>query len=666
MNVRNLIFVVVFFYFFTFANPLISQFVIFNKPLSSRIANYKISVKLDPEMKIVEGHELLTWRNDSRDLINELQFHLYLNAFKNSETTFMKEGGHRGRKFKFKEEAWGYLDVNSLSIVEGPDLTNSIEFIQPDDNNPEDQTVIRVPLPKPLLPNETIKLSINFTSKLPQVFTRTGYWDDFFLIAQWFPKIGVYTNGAWNCHQFHANSEFFADYGVYDVEITVPQEYVVGATGSRVDSVDNADGTKTLTYHAEDVHDFAWTADPDFRIFSDQWRHVKIMFYAQPDHFQQAKRHLEAAKIALKFYSEWYGKYPYPTLTIVDPAPGAEGASGMEYPTFIVAGFTHWLLPKGIRIVEMVVIHEFGHNYFYGLLGSNEFEEPWLDEGINSYAETRVMKYAFGEKGNWLDIAGIKLSDLEFQKLQYFAGTKLDPIVRKAWEFYSGASYTVNSYAKPVLVLTTLENYLGEKTMNKIMKTYCERWKFKHPTTQDFIDVVNEVSDQDLNWYFNQTLYGSNELDYAVTYVRSRVLHESQGIGVEAQEEKEISTNDKSAKSDIKKDSVEMKKKEKLYENEVRIRCLGGVIFPVEVLIKFKNGEEIREQWDGHGRWVKYKYVKPTQIEFAQIDPENKVVLDVNTLNNSRTLKRLAKGVNKLSLRWLFWMQNILHLFTTL
>ena len=186
---------------------LYSQKPMFEEPLSPRIANYKIDVTLDTEKKMLYGSELLTWKNDSNDEINELQFHLYLNGFKNESSTFMKESKGRQRSsFADKKEGWGWINIIKMQKEDGTDLTDRIEFIQPDDENEFDQTVIRVVLEKPIKPFEEINLNIDFEAKLPKVFARTGYHQDFYMIGQWFPKIGVYeeageryaTEGQWN------------------------------------------------------------------------------------------------------------------------------------------------------------------------------------------------------------------------------------------------------------------------------------------------------------------------------------------------------------------------------------------------------------------------------------------------------------------------------------
>jgi hypothetical protein len=656
-----------------FCTGAFAQPAIFQQPLSPRIANYDINVRLDTEKRMLYGNQTLTWFNKSGDTITELQFHLYLNAFRNSKSTFMKESGGSSRGHKIDKDGWGFIEVNKITLPSGEDLTAGMEFIHPDDDNEDDKTVFRLPLSKPLPPGESIVLNFEFTAKLPQPpFARTGAKKEYFFVAQWFPKIGVYIDDKWNCHQFHATSEFFADYGVYNVRMTVPENNVVGATGLEVEIVKNGDGTATHFYHAEDVHDFAWTTSPEFVEFTGKAQDVDIRVLMQPDRAYQGPRHLEAAKAAVEYFQNWYGDYPFPNLTVVDPRRGAGGSGGMEYPTLITAGTTYGL-PEGMRAVELVIIHEFGHNFWYHLLASNEFEESWMDEGINTYTEIQIMNDRYGPVGDAINFMGIKINDLQFQRGQYIFFPDLDPIVRKAWEFYNGTSYGVNSYAKPGLVLTTLQNYLGKETMQKVMRAYVERWRFKHPKTQDFINVANEVSGQDLNWFFEQALFSKAIIDYSVDQVFTREIKKSEGydftLSVTAPDstmtDGSSDTTSQAAansKTDSAKnsDSVEAKSKPKIYESGVNVRRLGTFTFPVEVLVEFENGEKIRESWDGQDLWKKIRYTKPTKLVSATVDPDRKIPLDVNFTNNGKAVKASSLGVNKLAAQWLFWMQFLL------
>ena len=244
------------------------------------------------------------------------------------------------------------------------DLTKQMRFIAPDDGNEDDRTVMAVTLPAPVEPGETITLDIAFTAKIPRPFARTGAIGNYFFIAQWFPKLGVLdAAGRWNCHQFHVGTEFFSDFGVYDVRMTVPRGWPLAATGRERARTDNPDGTTTHRYYQEDVHDFAWTTSPDFLEARERFEHpglqpVEMRLMLQPEHASQAARHFESARATLRLYGEWFGAYPYGHLTIVDPV-WQSATDGMEYPTLFTVG-TRWLTPREDTYLEDTVVHEAG------------------------------------------------------------------------------------------------------------------------------------------------------------------------------------------------------------------------------------------------------------------------------------------------------------------
>ena len=624
--------------------------------LSRQVVSYDLRARLVPDTKSVEGHEVLTWTNDSETAVSELQFHLYMNAFKNNRTTFMKESGGISRGYKLDPKNWGYININKIAVQDGADLTGTIAYIQPDDQNPDDQSVMKVILPAPVEPQKKITLVIDFTTKLPKVFARSGFVGNFFMIGQWFPKIGVLWNGAWNCHQYHAQSEFFADYGAYRAELTVPANYVVGATGKRAGETKNADGTKTYVHVQEDVHDFAWTACPEFVEFREKYTlddpHVEteMILLVHRSHLKSKERYAQALRNGLEFYSKNYGGYPYETITLVDPAPGGMGAGGMEYPTLFTADTTSWM-PLGIRMPEMVTIHEFGHGYWYGIIGSNEFEEAWLDEGINSYSEVKAMDKYYGDDTSMLDICGVKMGDLVTQRLRVIGSGRFDPIVKYSWEYISGSSYSLNVYAKAALMMLTLERWLGEDVMSRIMKTYYERWKFRHPVTKDFVQVAEEVSGQELGWFFNQVLYSPDRLDYGISDLRAEEINEPNGIF----EGKTVEPKDSKAKRDA---SI----KPKTYRNTVVVARFGEWVFPQEILVVFGDGQKVRETWDGRDRWKRFVYTKRVKVVSAEVDPEHKLVLDVNYLNNSRVLEPQKLVVTRAALGFMHWLQGLLTL----
>ncbi|KAA3610611.1 MAG: M1 family peptidase [Calditrichaeota bacterium] len=645
MIIRNG-FILQFFLYLAIAT-LSAQPVIFENPLSPRIANYDIDVELDTSNRMLHGRETLTWFNKTDTPVQDLHFHLYLNAFRNSQSTFMIESGGRHRSNLIDKDGWGYIDIDSITI-DGSDVSEYIEFLQPDTDHPHDKTVCRIPLFHILKPGQSVNIEIEFTAKLPTPpFARTGAKAEYFFAGQWFPKIGVFENGVWNCHQFHVNTEFYADFGVYDVRINVPAGNIVGATGLEVEIIENENGTATHVYHAEDVHDFAWTTSPNFVEFRGREQDVDIRVLMQSDMAYQGERHLEAAKFSVRYFQDWYGDYPFPNLTVVDPRRGAFGSGGMEYPTLITAG-TIYGLPAGVYLPELVILHEFGHNYWYHLLASNEFEEAWLDEGINSYTEAKIMDHIFNDAGA-INMGAVQLSNKQFHRLRYLFFADYDPMLKHGWKYYSGSSYGANSYSRPAVILLTLDNYLGADVMRNAMQEYVKEWSFKHPKTNDFINVISRVAGQDLNWYFDQILYSNATLDYSVASIYSREVKKNRGVDFDDLEENATS------------DSLEVKEI-KQYESGIGVRRLGEFIFPVEIELTFADGEKIREKWDGKDLWKRYKYVRESKLISATVDPEQKILIDMNFSNNSRTLSSKDHGLKKVAIRMLFWLQSFLEM----
>jgi hypothetical protein len=619
------------------------------EPLSLRIANYDIDARLDVAQHTITAREVLTWRNTSSESVADLYFHLYLNAFANNRSSLMREAGEAIEDWqRDKPDGWGQQAISRF-VVDDSDRTAAIEWVHPDDDNVEDRTVIRVPLEHPIAAGASARIEVDFTAKLPKIFARAGYAGPFHFIAQWFPKIGVYDGGAWNCHQYHLTTEFFADFGVYDVRLTVPGDSVVGATGERQDEHDNGDGTKTLRYHAEDVHDFAWTVDPRFIEVTDHFDAVTLRLLLQPHHVTQAARHLDAVKAAMLRYRDWFGAYPYSQLTIVDPAPGGNGAGGMEYPTLITVG-TSWWMPAGLRFPELVTIHEFGHQYWYGMVANNEFEAAWLDEGINSYVEGLIMDERYGPQGSYIDVSGLRVDGIAARRAGYLAAPSHDPLTRYAWQFLDRRSYSSITYAKTALLLATLERYLGGDRLRVALRHYFERWRFQHPTARDFIEAINESTGEDLWWYFDETIYGTATLDYAVTRVETEDALEFAGAHVPA------TTGEEPAPAP----------KEKRYRNQVVVERLGDMRMPVEVTVSFEDGTETAEWWDGNDRWRRFEYVGTQRVDYAVVDPRHKLPLDVNLTNNSRMRDQATRGVIRLAGRWGFWFQNLLHVLTGL
>jgi hypothetical protein len=615
------------------------------RPLSPRNANYTIDVQLDARARTLTGRETLAWTNISTSPAGELQLHLYYNAWRNNQSTFIKEerlAGRRAGREGLEEDELASIDVSSFKIASGPaagaDLKASLRFIAPDDGNPDDRTVVAVTLPTPVQPNQSITLEIGWKSKLPRTVARTGVVGNYFFLGQWFPKMGVLQNdGKWNCHQFHATTEFFADYGVYDVRMTVPRGWPLAATGEMRERIDHDNGTTTYRFYQEDVHDFAWTTSPDYverhaRFEQDGLPPVDMRLMIQPEHLSQVERHFNATRAALRYYGEWVGAYPYGHITIIDPAWQSE-AEGMEYPTLFTAG-TNWLMPKASSDTEDVTIHETGHQWFYGIVGSNEFEDGWMDEGINSYVNARVDAEAFGgrmRETRWYFGGFVPwvFKDIPWDRVDfgdfiasYRRSATIDVPSTPSYEYWPG-NPTPISYSKPALWLHTLERALGWPTMQRILSTYVERWQFRHPKPADFFQIANEESGRDLSPFFDQVYRGSSTFDYGIQSVKSTAAG---------------------------KDN---------YRTDVVVRRYGDGIFPVTVLVTFSDGAQTRTAWDGGNRWKEISLDHATEATSAQVDPDQVLLLDTNFTNNSYAVEpRGPRAATKWAAKWMIWLED--------
>lgn len=607
--------------------------------LAPRVASYTIDATLDPGARAINGSALLRWRNPSRATVDELFIHLYLNAFASNRTTLMNGVRDSAERFLSRHpDGWGRIDVAAVQVGDG-DVTGELHFVRPDDNNPDDRTLARLELPRPVRPGETIEVRFDFNVRLPRLFMRAGHAAPFFFVAQWFPKVAVLQDGRWHAHQYHANSEYFADFGVYDVTLTVPDEYVLGYTGVATSERDNGDGTKTVRVLAEDVHDFAWTADPRFEVIEERVGEVLVRLLVQPHHRAQAPRYLEALRVAMTRYAEWFGPYPYPVLTVVDPGPGGLAAAGMEYPMLITVG-TAWWLPAGVRFPEMVTIHEYGHQYWYGMVASDEVNEAWLDEGINSYVEGRIMDDTYGAEHSYIDLFGFGAGAVPMQRFSYLASGGWDAIDTASFAMLDRRSYRATVYAKTALALLTIDRALGGDRLRGVLGEYFRAWRFRHPSGRDMRTFIDERLEEDLQPLFSQLFEGTGTLDYAVARI----------------DVNEVPPLRPGPQVDRGAQAAETPR----YRTEVIIERRGEVRMPVDILVAFEDGSQTRESWNGLDRWYRIQVTSTQQAAYAVVDPDEKLPLDVDRLNNSRMRTEGTRGISRLAGRWGLWLQSAL------
>lgn len=564
---------------------------------SNRVVEYHMDVKL-VDGNVLQGSQTITWTHPGKKTVSELYFHMYPNAFSSADTTFMQESGGKLRGDVMPTNGYGSMQIKEMKTEDGLSLMHRMQYVQPDDGNMKDTTLIKVRLPKPVKGGESITLHTRFEVKLPKIFARMGTADQFVMAGQWFPKLSVYepvgtrgrTNEGWNLHQYHGNSEFYADFGIYSVRIRVPETYKVAATGFPTQQAVVKNGEKIYQFYADDVHDFAWSASPDFVYAEEPFSApnvpgVRIKLYLDPAHEDLKERYFYAAKAALSNYSKWFGPYPYSTLSIVVPPKSGNGAGGMEYPTLVTAFGADDSTPG--YDLERTVVHEIGHQYFYGMVASNEFEEAWLDEGFTSYAEDKVMEQEYGLIPNLPVQSGLITSPA--------------PLTQNSWKFDSQNQYAANVYTRGKLVLLGIEQQVGAKTMERILSTYVKKYRFKHPTSSDFQKVVEQVTRTSWTDYFNQYVYGDGMADFAVEKITIHPI---------------------------------LKDGQTLYESSVTVQKKGSEYKKVPVLIMFEDGKTMTKEWDGSKERITYKLTYTSPVSWAMTDPLYTIVLENHHMNN--------------------------------
>lgn len=657
--------------------------------LSDRVVHYRINAALDPVRHTVTGKQKLTWRNRSKAEVRSVYLHLYMNAFANGHSTFHteKRNGYSGFRDEVdtKKGEWGYIDLQR--VAQGASKVG-YSFVQPDNGPAQDRTVVRLDLPTPVAPGASTTLDIDFLTKLPRVVARTGYVGTFHLVGQWYPKMAVLelpgergaTAPRWNAHEHHQQSEFYADFGHFDVMLTVPKGFTVGATGELQGTPVEKNGMLTHRYVQGDVHDFAWTADSRSAApLQDSWTgigspKVKISVLYPPDMAASAAPAMKAAKDALSYFSTTLGPYPYKTLTVVIPPHNAEAASGMEYPTFFTAVGLPKVAPGSLEEFELqfVTIHEFGHNYFQGILASNELEEPMLDEGMNEYWNHRMLRdrqQTISPFPAALKAIGVSAAfhGFDMERLGSPREEPADPLGASAYERLQGIG---PAYVRTATVMRDLEARIGKEAMERAVKEYYKRWKFRHPSIADLRETLADASGQraTVEAMFAQQVYATSKVDDRVDKFSSeeilpqRGMAQAKGAWVE-EEQDAVDKRIDDARKAWKKANPDAKEGAGPfpYRTSVTLRRRGAPV-PQVLVVKFADGSSQSVTWNDSTRWQRYEFVTAARAVSAQIDPQRMHYLDTSKLDDSRTLKKDASA----SRRWGGDFAAIVNIFLSL
>lgn len=661
--------------------------------LSDRVVRYAIAAELDPVKHTLTGKQQLTWRNRSAQPVCSIYLHMYLNGFEGPGSTFMTEqrassGGFRSN-VATKDGEYGYIRLDK--VAQGGAVAKW-SFVQPDGGPKTDRSVVRIDLPTPVAAGASTTLDIDFFDQLPRVVARTGYYGSFHLIGQWFPKIGVLelpgergaTAPRWNAHEFHLHSEFYADYGSYDVQLTVPKDYTVGATGQLQGTPVERAGKTTHHYVQDDVHDFAWTADkryakPLIKTWNGPLGPVEVKVLYHPEYTSNAEPVAQATIDSLAYFSKTLGAYPYKTATAVIPPYGAAEAGGMEYPTFFTADSTDQVAAGSLGrfMLDFVTVHEFGHGYFYGILGSNEFEEPMLDEGMNEYWDQRMMtarKQGINLTLPWLRALGIgtQFSPFDMERISANLNDPADPLGNNSWVRMSSSSYG-SVYSRTATAMRQIEKQVGTPAMEQAMKLYYARWKFRHPALADLRDALAEGTGKPaiVNRAFDAYVFGTGKTDDRISSLSSEERLPLPGYV--AYQGKQVLVGSKAIDAAINKHRTAWKKAHpnaKAWEGAFPYRTVAMVrrdaIKPLQTLrIHFADGSQRDYPVTSQDSWQRFVVITPSKAVSAELDPEHLVRMDANRLNDSRTLEPQPQASRRWFGDFTTLLQSLLALLAT-
>lgn len=560
--------------------------------------SYEIQARLDTKEHKLYGSERILFTSKADKPLTELYLHLWPNRFA-EESVQAREMGQLSFDRLFPSGPdYGHLFVQGLKL-DGKETKYSI-----------DDTILKIEPETPIAPDQTIEITIQFVVKIPNALERLGHDQGNYYISWWYPKLSVYDQKGWHpdvAHAFGA-SEPYEDFAHYSVELTVPNNFVVGATGQLYRETVNPDGTKTLTYIADNVHDFAWVADAHYQSEVVQWEDVTIVSLYFPEDAAAGKRAAQYAKDALEYFSKRFGRYPCSHFTVAE----IRGLGfAMEYPHIIQQSYMLYRIPELFTILDSVTAHETAHQWFYGIFMNNQLEETWLDEGFATFAETSYIEHKYGKDANSFDTLWLKSQGLGFltdilkesngraEMLSSYTRIAREgreaPLATPLHRVPSGK--TVLPYQKGALLLLALENLVGTEKFDQIMQEYYRRYRYKQVTAEDFIKTAEDVSGRDLREFFAQWLTSTKTLDVSVGRMISQKI-------------------------------------ENKYVTRVPVSQKGEMRLPVDAEVTLADGmTKVRQRWEMLDKRGTLTFITDQPVKSVTLDPDY-ALPDLNRSDN--------------------------------
>ncbi len=592
--------------------------------------DYEMDITLIDSAQQLTGFSKIRYTNNSPDTLDRIYMHLYPNAFQLNSVKYREYIGNAGRASRakyFKDRLDGFtskIEIHDFNIAQKKKPILKEYSI--------DDTILKAILLQKLAPNESIRIDIRWTHHIGEMVERAGYYRGQYNMAQWYPKLVVYDQDGWHANVFHAEGEFYGEFGDFNVKFDLPKTFIIAASGIvtngdpgwesvKVDTsldydiwIDIFDSTyvepdsterRNVTFLAENVHDFAWVASRNFLYEGGKYENIDVhVLYDKDRGDKWTKVVLERSINAMAWLEEKFGEYPYPQVTTTDRMkPG-----GMEYPMLVMNG----------RDDEGLIVHEYGHIYFYGILANDEVDEAWLDEGFTTTQTTHYLMERYGNQGFDLSLYDDyekfpkkywplenDLHSDQWRVIRFMRSGHDENISRPSHLFNNGFAYGRNAYTKPALMLTELKYFLGDSVYYAALQHYYNKWKLKHVNEERFVEAVEEFTGQELDWFFDAWLHTTHHLDYGI-----KSFNKSQN-------------------------------KNGSWTIELGIDCIGKRFIPLLVETTFKDSTKDRRWWENHLWRYEDTFIytvdkKPVKVT---IDPDVQTV-DLDYRNNTTAMKR--------------------------
>lgn len=586
--------------------------------------HYNMDVYLDTSAHTISGKSIIKYVNHAPHELSRIYMHLYPNAFNQGTVKYREYLQGYGRSRRAREftkndndKYFSSIEIHDYKITQGSDiLADHFEI---------DGTLLLSEMSPALKSGDSVIIELNWTHFIGEQFERAGRVGQQYNFAQWYPKIVVYDENGWSNTAFHAEGEFYGEFGDFEVSMNVPGGYIIAASGVvktgdpgwesvRVDTAQNfltwektfkvsqnnkRDNRRVVTFSAENVHDFAWVTSPDFLYEQGRWQGIDVhVLFNRKNGEKWTKKVVNRSEAALEWLSTNFGQYPYPQVSTVDRLK----SGGMEYPMLVMNGSES----------ESLIIHEIGHIWFYGILGNNEVREAWLDEGFTTFQTRRYMMNKYGPRGfDLINSTNLRpyqkkfwkfsssLGKTQWSTINFITGGKDEPVGRWAYMFNNSTAYRQNAYTKPSLMLEELNYIMGDPVFTEMMFEYYGRWNLKHTSENRFINAVEKTGGEDMDWFFRPWLHNTKLLDY------------------------EIKNWSKNQNADG------------TWEIRLKIKRTGTREMPQLVEVKLENGSIYRTWWRNH-KWRAeddFIFTVPAEPAGAVLDPDVKTI-DIDRRNN--------------------------------